>query len=139
MILAHVKKTTHKEYFLVRFSEPDETFQKEVYVPVQGWAEVQRRMYFRNRKYIIDTLVSWLNQREHAIKDKTSLEMLQEIRFNLTNINANSFYNLCRFVIRKTPQIQEIAPKEGTKFHPFYKLKIIPILAFCAGKEIGED
>ena len=143
MILADVKITGVKhelgEIYLLRFSEPDETFKEETYVPVYGKAEVERRLYFRNWKYITEQLTSWLNQRLHALWEERKIRNATAIRHDITkNVSvANSLHSLCRYVRKNEHIIKELAPDEKSRCYNNYKKTIIPILAFCAGKEIG--
>lgn len=144
MILADVKITGVKhelgEIFLLRFSEPDETFKEEMYVPVYGREEINRRLYFRNWKYITETLTKWLNQRQHALWEQRKVDNAVAIQHDIVNNVSvkNSFYSLCRYIRKHEQAIRELAPVETSRCYNHFKKTIVPILAFCAGKEIGD-
>ena len=132
MILAEVH-TAPNNLFFVRFSEPNEKFKANTWIPIMGIAEVEKRIYFRNRMHIITALTGYLNQRAHA-----KASYVQECRL-LTNLLAEfknaSLYKLCEFVNRKRDAFESIAPKYGSKFCNHYNTIIVPILDFASSED----
>jgi len=120
--------------FLVRFSEPNESFKDKVYTPVWGLDEVKRRMYFKNRMYVLNTLNSWLNQRQHASHSYTKECVLLQ-NWLLEYQNA-SFFKLCEFIKRKRLVFEDVAPGDQSRYYNHYINTIVPILDFA---ELEED
>jgi hypothetical protein len=129
MINADVQQ--HNETLIyVRFSDPNEDFGSKPYFTVDSMAEVKRRLYVRNRAYILDTLTSWLNQRLHALPASqkqitTCLAWMDEMR-------KCSFFHVCEFILVRRPIFESIAPNQSSKFYDHYLTAIVPILDFCS-------
>jgi hypothetical protein len=128
MINADIQK--HNETLIyVRFSDPNEEFGTKPYFTVDSMAEVKRRLYVRNRAYILDTLTAWLNQRLHALpasekQIKACLAWVHEVR-------QCSFFHVCDFIQVRRPVFESIAPNQSSKFYDHYQKAIVPILDFC--------
>jgi len=121
--------------FLVRFSNPNEDFGKTPYQTAYKLADIERQVYFKNRDYIVQTLIRWLNQREHAMRNEQRLLSLIATRNLLYDISGASFYHVMLFVRKKFSLIESFAPGEQSRFYNHYKTKILPVLQFCIEKE----
>lgn len=132
MIIAEATPTTNPDLFLVRFSNPDENFSSS-YIPIYGQQEIYRRLYFKNRIYIIETFSKWFNQRKYAHPEAhvTSEQML----LLLDNLRAASFSALCKIIASKKVIIERIAPPPNSRFYNHYQNKIVPILKFCSEEQ----
>ncbi|MCX2473542.1 hypothetical protein OQZ33_04275 [Pedobacter sp. MC2016-05] len=132
MINAEVT-TAANNMIMVRFSEPDEKFQNNNWIPVQNVDEVKRRIYFKNRIYILSQLSSWLNQREHASHSFT--KECKQLKEWLSGYQNSSFYSLCEFIKRKRSVFEDVAPGDQSKYYNHYINTIVPILDFAEKDE----
>lgn len=126
MIIAHL--TPANNCYTAQFVN---AFGQQIAVEkVNDTAEAKRRMYFHNRKYIVETLMHYLNQRYHALA-------YSQICVNLTQLVTEhqyaSFYSLCKAIARNTENFSAIKPKEKSKYYNHYCKHILPIINYCNG------
>lgn len=128
MINADVQ--THNDNLIfVRFSDPNEDFGNKPYVPVTSIAEVKRRVYVRNRAYILETMTKWLNQRLHALPD--SERQINMYLHWIGSIKNTSLKHICDFIDLRRVNFESISPGKDSKFYCHYQKTIVPILDFC--------
>lgn len=138
MIIAKVKSGP-QNYLYLKFSNPNEVFTEDRYQVVRGTdQDVRRKLYFRNRKYIIDTLGPWLKQRKRAIEERPDqeefsqkLEKVTALRDMVLHHTFSSLWSLCAYVIRKRDDISLIAPGESSRHFKYYSTTILPIIEYC--------
>lgn len=114
--------------FLIRFSEPDETFLHKPYIAVYGEEEVIKRFYFKNKRYIYETLISWLNQRKYA--NTGYLSTITNLEFSLINLKEESIFRICEYIANNKARFQMIAPPDGSRMRKHFESKILPIIQF---------
>ena len=139
MIIANVKSGPQDCLFL-RFSNPKEVFTSDAYQVIRGTEQdVRRMLYFRNRKYIIETLGAWLKQRKRAIEERPDqeefskkLEKVIALRDMVLHHTFSSLWSLCDYVVRKQAEIEFIAPGENSRHYNYYQKTILPIIRYCA-------
>lgn len=97
-------------------------------------AEGLRLIYFMNRNYMLKKLRSWLKQRQFGHDPKRSIEAAKLLVL-LGYYNQLSFPALCRVISKHRKAIEDIAPRESTRFYNHYVNTIVPLLNDAA--EIG--
>lgn len=128
MINAEVQQV-NKDMFMVRFSDPNESFENKPFTPIMGMEEVKRRLYFINRKYILEKMVAWLNQRKHA----NSL-YYADVKLYLADFEAlkyTSFKTVCQYIKNNNQNFVWLSPPQKSRFYNHYVTVIEPILNFC--------
>ncbi|MGY0037675.1 hypothetical protein [Pedobacter sp. NJ-S-72] len=99
--------------------------------------EAKRRMYFRNRMYITEKLISWLKQRKHA---NPSLEVeINQIIYWMTGMENRGLTYICDFIKNKRSNFEKVAPVASSKCFKYYTEAIIPILDFCTNWDKNSD
>ncbi|RYD77411.1 MAG: hypothetical protein EOP55_09395 [Sphingobacteriales bacterium] len=134
MINAEVAKAANN-MILVRFSEPNEEFRNTNWIPVQSVEEVKRRVYFKNRIYILNTLTGWLKQRQFSA-NTLHYQSLKNLLDWLSGYQNASLYTLCAFLKANRDKFEKVAPGAKSTFHNHYLKTIIPIFEFA---ELEED
>lgn len=123
---------------LIEFSDPHGNFKDspQFFTTVQNRADLLRRLYFKNRLYICDTLHSFLNQRLHATPSyKNHIKNLQ----NAISVGRNYTYPaLCELVTFHKERIAAIAPYENSRYNHHYNNVIVPILIECENVHTGK-
>jgi len=106
------------------------------FTPVRDRTDLLKRLYFKNRMYICDTLNSFLNQRLHALPDcKVKIEILQ---VQIDRGRNYTYEELCQLVANKMKDFNSIAPGEKSRFNNHFKTVIIPILTECDNVRTGK-
>lgn len=123
---------------LIEFSDANGKFKDspQFFTTVQNRADLLRRLYFKNRAHICDTLQSFLNQRLHALPHyPTKIKNLQ----NVVSVGRNYTYPaLCELIASNATVIEQIAPLENTRYYNHYQNSIIPILTECKNIQSGK-
>ncbi len=120
---------TQDNAYMVRFAFPDEFISVKPFEKATSNSDIERRIQFMTRNYIVSKLCSWLNQRTHAVpshrKDIASLLNWLECyqKTSLTNIVA--------FVNRYMNAFMSIAPAQHSRTYNHYASVIEPIFNFC--------
>lgn len=101
-------------------------------------ADAKRRLYFRLRRYITETLKAWLMQRWYAIaSNKTTdryTEKLNAIQILINQLNTYqqaSHRRVVDLVCRQRSKIELISPGEKSRYRDHYIKIILPILKYC--------
>lgn len=116
---------------LVRFSDPFERFTStKATAQARCQAEVERMVYFKNRKHIYETLRKWLNQRAHALQSPQNRQLIATISFDL-DTKQGSYYSLCAYVRKNCLVLKSIAPAKESRFYSHYRNVILPVLNDC--------
>jgi len=134
MINAEVTKAANN-MILVRFSEPNEEFKTTKWIPVQSVEEVKRRVYFKNRLYILDKLTGWIKQRQYSATSREYAKFNNLLAW-LGDYQKASLSKLCEFIKYKRKDFEAIAPSEKSRFYKHYISTIVPIFQFA---ELEED
>jgi hypothetical protein len=96
--------------------------------------ELERKMVFEGRKFIIDQLITWLKSR---LKQQPSMATDISYLLNwLEDIRYRGFYHICDVISRKKINFYAVAPVPNIKAYAEYKNGIIPILDFCTNQSI---
>lgn len=137
MINAHVIPMPDKTY-LVSFTYPDAVQWKQPeYFPATTEFDVQRRLMFVQRKYILDKLVAWLNQRQYAL---SRTQEVVNIQFALSNLKMRHPDHTFDYVATKRLVLESLAPgSRNSRCYPYYEKHIVPILEFCTNKRNSEE
>lgn len=144
MIIANVKPGP-QNYLLLQFSNPKEVFTNDEFQAIRGnYQDVRRMLYFRNRKYIIETLGSWIKQRKRAIEERPNQDFFLKkvdtaiiLRDVVLHHSFSSLWSLCDYVVRKQDDIKFIAPAESSRHYKYYNNTIVPIIEYCV-QESGQ-
>jgi hypothetical protein len=115
-------------------SVPNKLFGTDFNNPGFTGVELERRMVFESRKFIIEQLISWLNSR---LRQKPFLA--NEINYLLNwleDIKYRGFYHICELISRKKINFQALAPVSSNRAYAEYKISIIPVLEFCTYQSI---
>lgn len=127
MINAELRTTkTHLE---MRYSKPNQLFGKDPFFPVSSEQEARRMLQFENRKYIIETMVAWLKQRQHALN--SSSENANELINKLQFIRKASITCICKSIDEARKDFESLRPSETSTCFSYYQNAILPILDFC--------
>lgn len=101
--------------------------------------EACRLAHFMNRRYIIDTMCSWLRQRMKAYQAEgfeaqriTALGLLGELIY----LSQASVGAIRQFIREHEKQLLSIAPGEKSRQHNYYEKVIVSIKAFCQETEV---
>lgn len=138
MIIANVKPGP-QNCLLLQFSNPDEVFTDQQYQTIRGtYQDVRRMLYFRNRKYVTETLGSWLKQRKRAIEERPNqdfflekIQMVTILRDMVLHHSFSSLWSLCDYVALKNSDLEFIAPSESSRHYKYYNTTIVPIIQYC--------
>lgn len=133
MINAEVSKAANN-MIMVRFSEPNEEFKNNNWIPVQNEEEVKRRVYFKNRLYIYEKMTGWVKQRKYSAPSNGH-QLPTNLLAWLSNYQNASFFQLCDFLKAKRKEFEAIAPGEKSRFYNHYIKVIVPILDFAESEE----
>lgn len=131
MIIAEVSKIA-ENFALVRFSEPNEDFKSKPFNPIYGkdpMTEVNRQLYFLNRKYVSETIVKFLKQRFHAVRHHQTIIGL--LLADIQMLNTAPLSNIVRFISNNATKIERVAPNGNSRYHKHYETIIAPILDWC--------
>lgn len=112
-----------------RFYDPNEEFGNKPYIPVDSIKEVKQRLATRNKAYILETLIRWLNQRMHA--NTSQYRNINKFLAWIADVRNSRPNEVFDFIELRRPIIESFAPPTDSKFYNDYKIKIIPILDFC--------
>jgi hypothetical protein len=99
-----------------------------------GIGEAERLVYYHNRRYILDKINSWLNQRKIAVKqspDKSRLLKVATMQVLISSYRDKSLYQLCKMIKQHDDYFKAISPEPGSSHYPYYKNTILPILGYC--------
>jgi hypothetical protein len=132
MIIAEIVPQ-NDHLFFVRFSEPNEDFTYKPFFCVTSLQEAKRRMYFRNRMYILEKLNAWLKQRDHALS--ASHQQIYHLTVWLKEIENRGFIYICDSIKIRRKLIEELAPHHTSRCYNHYSKVILPILDFCSTGE----
>lgn len=116
-------------FVFLRFIEPGENPETKTFITLNSPEEAEGRIRFRQRAYIIEKLISWLNQRNHALPN--SRGTINMYLSWVGEVKLRSLPYVCDFVKRKRENFEAIAPGTESKFHNHYQTIILPILDFC--------
>lgn len=123
---------------IIEFSDQNGRYKDDPnhFIVVRDKTDLLKRLYFKNRVYICDTLISFLNQRKHALPEySTKIEML----IGYVQRSRNHTYPaLCDFVHFQSKHLKELAPSEKSPFYNHYKNNIEPILIECENIHTGK-
>lgn len=123
---------------IIEFSDPNGNYKDHPnhFVAVSSHTDLLKRLYFKNRVYICDTLSSFLNQRLHALPSyNTRIEMMKEA---INRGRTFTYPALCELVFTHQQNIKSIAPTESSRFYNHFKTVIEPILIECENVHTGK-
>lgn len=132
MINAHIIPQQDKT-FLVAFIYPETpATKKPEYFHSPTEFDVERRLMFVQRNFILDKLTAWLNQRNYALRKS---QAVINIQFAISNLKMRHPDHTFQYVAAKRYELESLAPgsKESRCFS-YYEKQIIPILEFCTDK-----
>jgi len=119
-------------YFLVRLNYPANN--RKEYTTVKGMENVNRIIYFHNRRYIVEKLSSWLRQRMYVadITNNTGLLASAAQLYTVVQFHQNaSLIGVCGIIFKNAERFKAIAPGEQSKHFKHFNSIILPILNFC--------
>ena len=130
MINAELKPTDNR--LEMRYSNPKGEFTNSAFFPVTSEQEAMRMLHFKNRKYIIETLTRWLNQRNYALNysDPKGIKLLNFLQY----IEKASFDYIRISIGKLRADFESIQPPSTSRFHKHYTTTILPILDYCTLK-----
>ncbi|HEY0056313.1 MAG TPA: hypothetical protein VGB63_13230 [Pedobacter sp.] len=138
MITATVETQLDGKCF-VRFQIPDHGKTKYVTSFAANTEDAYRQLYFRIRRYICTTLVSWLLQRQHAINlnPKSDLYVdrmaaVHELLIKLDYYKASSCRHLGNVINNNRDLFMFLAPGKTSRHLKHFETSIKPILEFCS-------
>jgi hypothetical protein len=141
MIIAELS-TQNENVLMMRFSNPNQEFGRNPFFPVANAEDAKRKMYFKNRQYVVETLGSWLRQRRHALNAKSAqlsddktVRMIDNLISWVYDMEKRGFAHICTTIKNKRQDFESIAPKETSRCYSHYIKTIIPILDFCSKYE----
>jgi hypothetical protein len=141
MIIAELLAPSENSLYM-RFSNPNQDFGKNEFFPVATAEEAKRKVYFQNRKYVVETMTAWLNQRRHILiyrtahpVDQSTLTKIDNMISWMYDLEKRSFTNICTTIRNKRMDLESIAPSEKSRFYNYYMKAIVPILDFCTKYE----
>ncbi|MNK53055.1 hypothetical protein D3C87_720060 [compost metagenome] len=133
MILAEVNEV-NANLLMVRFSEPNESFENKKFIPVFGSISMVKTMVaYKNRIYIADTICSFLRQRAHAKSAYPTI--ITTLIHNIEKLKQGKLFELALYIANNQHRIELISPSETSRFYNHYKNIIEPILVFCKNSE----
>lgn len=130
MIIANAKQ--HPGYMHLEIIWPDK--QARQYKIVENEQEAKRLIYFLNRKYIIEKLGGWLNQRHKALSGTNAGQRYADaarLKILLQYYDKAALHGLCQFISLHRELFEKIAPLGDSDHLPYFKNTITPILDFC--------
>jgi (p)ppGpp synthase/HD superfamily hydrolase len=130
MIIANAKQ--HPGFMHLEIVWPDK--QARQYKIVENEHEAKRLVYFLNRKYILEKLTGWLNQRQKALRGTNVGERYADsakLQVLLQYYNKAALHGLCQFISKHRQMFEGVAPNEASDHRAYYNNTIRPILDFC--------
>lgn len=109
--------------------------QKEVvHLHADNEADACRIAYFQNRKYMIEKLEHWLNQRAVAHQQVGNMEAAKlalKIKDQLIANKEAAFYGLCKLIAAYSDLLNQVAPGIKSRQYGYFEKHIKPIINYC--------
>lgn len=135
MIIAEV--VPKNGFVFLRFVEPGENADKKPYITLNSMDEANGRIAFRTKVYIIETISTWLVQRNHALPS-AQLQINTYMSW-IAEVKTKNLIYICEFFHRRRDRFETLAPSDKSECYPYYKSNILTILNFCTNYITGHD
>ena len=105
--------------------------QERIFKVVESATEGRRVVYFINRDFMREKLLSWLRQRTH-FGDAAGAVKARGLQVVLNYHKNCDFRTFCKIVHSHRAEFDKIAPGPKSQFYLFYINQVLPVLTDAA-------